>query len=286
MGDISLAALHESVGTMTHLLRPSALAFDAIAPAFDTRFGSWRSVAAQRRAVRAALLQVFPASGHILELGGGTGEDAAFLAERGFDVLLTDPSPAMVALAKAKLGPLAAQAEIAAGEDLEDFASSYLFAGGTLFDGAFSNFAPLNCVADLGPVARGLARMLKPGAPAMLVIFGTFCPGEMVTEVLRGRPHLALRRCRSGAAPARLAKREFQIIYHRRAAFLRAFSPWFALEKCLGIGVTVPPSAAEPWISSQPRLLAAMEALDRLLGRPLSMLGDHVLYQFRRTTAQ
>ena len=286
MGDTSLAALHESVGTMTNSLRPSALAFDAIAPAFDIRFGSWHSVAAQRRAVRAALLQAFPAGGHILELGGGTGEDAAFLAERGFDILLTDPSPAMVALAKAKLGPLGAQAEIAAGEDLEDFASNYLSAGGTLFDGAFSNFAPLNCVADLGQVARGLARVLKPGAPAMLVIFGTFCPGEMMTEALRGRPHLALRRCKRGAAPARLAKREFQIVYHRRAALLRDFSPWFVLEKRLGIGITVPPSAAEPWISDQPRLLAAMEALDRLLGRPLAMLGDHVLYQFRRTTAQ
>jgi hypothetical protein len=86
--------------------------------------------------------------------------------------------------------------------------------------------------------------------------------------------------------PASLSKREFQIVYHRRAALLRTFAPWFALEKRLGIGITVPPSAAEPWISSQPRLLAAMEALDRLLGRPLAMMGDHVLYQFRRTTAQ
>jgi hypothetical protein len=63
----------------------------------------------------------------------------------------------------------------------------------------------------------------------------------------------------------------------------RAFAPWFALEKRLGIGVTVPPSAAEPWISQQPRLLAAMEMLDRGLAGPLAMLGDHVLYQFRRT---
>jgi len=47
----------------------------------------------------------------------------------------------------------------------------------------------------------------------------------------------------------------------------------------------VPPSAAEPWISQQPRLLAAMEAVDRKLARPLAMLGDHVLYQFRRTTS-
>jgi len=266
-------------------LRPAALAFDAIAPAFDLRFGGWCSVAAQRRAVRSALLQVFPKGGHILELGGGTGDDAAFLTECGYRILLTDPAPAMVSLAKTKLSPFGAQAEIVAGEEMEDFAARHLSAGGALFDGAFSNFAPLNCVADLRPVARGLARLLKPGSAAMLVVFGTFCPGEMLTEVLRGRPHLALRRCKRGEMPARLANREFHIVYHRRAALLRTLAPWFVLEKRLGIGITVPPSAAEPWISRQPRLLAAMEAFDRLLASPLAFLGDHVLYQFRRTSA-
>jgi SAM-dependent methyltransferase len=285
MGVISLAAVYESAYTVTPPLRPAALAFDAVAPTFDSRFGTWHSVAAQRRAVRTALLRVFPAGGHILELGGGTGEDATFLAERGFDMLLTDPSPAMVALAKAKLAPLGARAEIAAGEEMENFAANHLSTGRLLFDGAFSNFAPLNCITDLRPVARGLARLLKPDAPAMLVLFGTFCPGEMVVEVLRGRSHLALRRCKPGEAPARLSKCEFSIVYHRRAAMRRAFAPWFVLEKRLGIGVTVPPSAAEPWISQQPHLLAAMEVLDRSLARPLAMLGDHVLYQFRRTTA-
>ena len=39
-------------------LRPSAIAFDAVAPTFDSRFGAWQSVAAQRRAVRAELLRV------------------------------------------------------------------------------------------------------------------------------------------------------------------------------------------------------------------------------------
>ena len=79
-------------------LSPAAFAFDAIAPIFDDRFGGWASVAAQRRAVRAALLQQFPPMGHVLEVGGGTGEDAVFLAGRGFNVLLTDASPAMADL--------------------------------------------------------------------------------------------------------------------------------------------------------------------------------------------
>jgi len=270
---------------MTSALRPAAQAFDAIAPAFDQRFGAWFSVMAQRRAVRAALLQQFPESGHILELGGGTGEDASFLAGVGYEILLTDPSPTMVEFAKAKLSPLGSQAQVAAGEELEDFAARYLSEGGELFDGAFSNFAPLNCVVDLAPVARGLAKLLKPGAPAMLVLFGTFCPGEMLTEVLHNRPSQALRRFKRGRIPARLSKREFSIVYHRHSALARTFAPWFVLEKRIGIGVTVPPSAAEPWISEHPRLLAAMEAIDRALSRPLAMLGDHVLYQFRRTAS-
>ena len=269
---------------MTPSLRPAAFAFDAIAPTFDSRFGAWRSVAAQRRAVRRALLQVFPAGGNILELGGGTGEDATFLAERGFNLLVTDPSPTMLAQAKPKLEPLGSRTAVVTGEELEEFASTYLSAGGPMFDGAFSNFAPLNCVTDLGPVACGLARLLKPGACAMLVLFGTFCPGEMVTEVLRGRPRQALRRYKRGAISARLSQREFDMVYHRSAELRRAFTPWFSLERRLGIGVTVPPSAAEPWISRQPRLLAAMESIDRHIAGPLAALGDHVLYQLRRTS--
>jgi len=266
-------------------MRPAALAFDAVAPIFDSRFGAWHSVTAQRNAVRAALLQQFPWGGRILELGGGTGEDASFLAEHGNTVLLTDPSPTMVAIASQKLAPLGSKADVVAGEDLEEFAQSYRSSQKPLFDGAFSNFAPLNCVTDLRSVARGLASLLKPGAPAMLVLFGTCCPAEMIVETLRGRPDQALRRLKHGTVPARLAKREFQVIYHRRSDLVRAFTPWFELEQRIGIGVTVPPSSAEPWISNYPRLLAAMEATDRVLSRPLAALGDHVLYQFRRTRA-
>jgi SAM-dependent methyltransferase len=265
------------------VVAPAALAFDAIAPQFDQRFGSWASVAVQRRAVRAALLREFPPGGKILELGGGTGEDAAFLTAMGFQVLLTDPSPAMVSVAHSKLVSPESSAEILAAEDMEEFADRKLASGAPLFDGAFSNFAPLNCVVDLNPVARGLATLLKPGAPAILVVFGVFCPGEMATELLRGRPRNAFRRFQRGQMAARLAGHDFHVVYHRRSDLLRAFAPWFELERRLGIGVAVPPSAAEPWITHHPRLLAAMQSIDRVASRPLAYFGDHVLYQFRRT---
>jgi ubiquinone/menaquinone biosynthesis C-methylase UbiE len=267
-------------------LGPAAMAFDAVATGFDTRFGTWASVAAQRRAVRAELLREFPPGGRILELGGGTGEDAAFLASHGFQLVLTDPAPRMVAIAGAKLAPWGARAELAAADDLESLALRHGPAGEELFDGAFSNFAPLNCVADPSRVARGLSRLLKPDAAAMIVTFGTFCPGEMVAEIARGRPEQAFRRFRRGPVPARLGAREFTVFYHRRASLQRAFSPWFVLEKRIGIGVTVPPSAAEPWISEHLRLLGLMERFDAVAGGALAALGDHVLYVFRRTAAE
>lgn len=263
-------------------LRPAAFAFDAIAPVFDDRFGTWASVAAQRRAVRAALLQQFPPMGHVLEVGGGTGEDAVFLAERGFRVLLTDASPAMVDIARQKLTPLGSYAQIVAGEEIERFAEERRLAGESLLDGAFSNFAPLNCVQDIRSVAKGLASLLKPGAVAMLVLFGTCCPTEILVETLRGRPQNVLRRFRRGAAPARLAKRNFEVFYHRASDLRSAFTPWFELEGKIGIGIAVPPSAAEPWISGHPRLLAHLEGFDRSMAHSLAPFGDHVLYQFRR----
>ena len=279
-----MAPPQESERVLIAPLQPAAAAFEAIAPSFDSRFGAWRSVAAQRRAVRSVLLREFPTGGSIFEIGGGTGEDAAFLAAHGYRIYMTDPSPAMVSIAGSKLVPLECHTAIVAAEELDEFAARYLSAGGAPFDGAYSNFAALNCVEDLRPVARALARLLRPGARAMLVLFGCLCPCEMLAETLRRRPERAMRRLRSGAVPAHLAGHQFSVVYHRRAQLERAFTPWFSLEKRFGIGITVPPSAAEPWISQHPRLLNFMEHLDRVICGSLALLGDHVLYQFRRTT--
>lgn len=261
---------------MTADLSPAALAFDSIADGFDARFTPWLSVAAQRRAVRQALLATFAPRSRLLELGGGTGDDALWMAGRGHEVLMTDPSPRMVAIASAKFaGNPRLAASVAPAEDLAAIHGS--------FDGAWSTFAGLNCVSDLAPVGRGLARLLAPGASAMLVLFGTACPGEILVEAVRRRPRNMFRRASRGAVAARLNGHDFAVVYHRRRAIAAALAPWFTPAGRRGIGVFVPPSAAEPWISRQPHFLAMLEALDDVVGRPLAILGDHILYRFVRT---
>jgi len=249
----------------------AALAFDAIADRFDERFGEWASVAAQRRAVYAMLQRAFPVGSRVLEIGGGTGIDAAWLTARGRNVFLTDASPAMVRVAKERLGRRTA---VLPAEQVGELSVG-------LFDGAFSNFAALNCVLDLPAVAKGLAKQVRPGGQVMLVLFGGFAPGECIVQLARRDWRSAIRRFRH-EAPARLGGRHFTVRYHRPWEITSAMRPWFRLVRRRGIGIFVPPSAAEPWISRHPRLLGALEAIDRVVSAPLAALGDHVLYQFER----
>ncbi|MFL5618160.1 MAG: class I SAM-dependent methyltransferase [Gemmatimonadaceae bacterium] len=266
-------------------LSPALQAFDAVAARFDTRFGGWRSVAAQRREVRALLGRAFPRGTRVLEIGGGTGEDARWLAARGREVLLTDGAPSMVRIAREKLrsqrGP---EPRVVSAEGLGELADERELAGVAPFDGAFSNFAALNCVDRMDAVATGLARLLRPGAPALLVLFGTLCPGELVVQLVRGDAGAATRRRERGPVTARLGGRDFTVRYHRAAELQRVMSPWFRLRRRVGIGVFVPPSAAEPWISEHPALVRTLEAMDRVASRALAPLGDHVLYWFERTS--
>ena len=232
-------------------LSPAARAFDGIASSFDERFGQWQSVAAQRRAVRAELAHAFKPGSRVLEIGGGTGEDAMWLRNAGCDVVLTDVSPAMVREAQAKFaGTRGLSALVAGAEDLRKIEPG--------FDGAFSNFAALNCLESLEPFAQGLSRLVKPGGSALLVLFGTFCPGEWVVEGLRGRPQNMFRRMSRRPAGAKLGGECFAVRYFGSREVKAAMAPWFDYAGRRGIGVFVPPSAAEPWISRHPRLLGAL----------------------------
>jgi SAM-dependent methyltransferase len=266
---------------MSAMSLPSAAsAFDAIAERFDARYGGWQSVLAQRRVVRAALVRAFPPGAKLLEIGGGTGEDAAWLAGQGRQVLLTDVSPAMVRIATEKLRSLGLPTPLVASADMLETIASDVPAP---LDGAFSNFAALNCVTDLAPVGRGLAPLVRPGGKVLLVIFGVCPPGEWVVQLLRGDPRAAFRRASRGVVVARMGGREFPVRYHRGRDVVRAMAPAFRLTRRVGIGIFVPPSAAEPWISGHPAILQALERLDRIVSRPLAIFGDHVLYEFERT---
>jgi ubiquinone/menaquinone biosynthesis C-methylase UbiE len=260
-----------------------AAPFDAVAECYDEAFTLSGIGRAQRRAVRNELAGTFQAGDRALEIGCGTGVDACFLAERGVRVVATDSSSQMVAVTARRvqqegLGKLVHPIVLRA-ENLSSVGAN------PLFDGVFSNFGALNCVDDLPAFADSLARLLKPGASALLCWMGPYCAWEMLWYLAEGNTKKAFRRLKSGGVTARIAEAAFvRVRYPSVKELKRAFAPDFRLKSVKGIGVAVPPSYVEPWARRHPHLLQMCERADIAFSRipGLRMLADHVLVRLER----
>jgi ubiquinone/menaquinone biosynthesis C-methylase UbiE len=260
--------------------------FDAVAIRYDETFTASKIGQAQRRSVWSELAKAFGPGDRILEIGCGTGVDACFLAERGVRVLACDSSSEMIAVAARRIQenghqkliqPLLLRAE--------DIAS---LPAGELFDGAFSNFGALNCVADLRQMASDLARRLSPGSLALLCWMGSCCLWEMIWYLAQGNREKAFRRWKRNGTTARIAEGVFVHVNYPGVRLLaRTFAPEFRLTSFKGIGVAVPPSYLEPWTRRHPRWFQLFERADSCIARGpgIRALADHVLVRFERTRA-
>jgi ubiquinone/menaquinone biosynthesis C-methylase UbiE len=267
----------------TQQLQGVAAPFDAVADRYDETFSSSTIGRAQRGAVWRQLEKTFRSGDHILEIGCGTGVDACFLAERGVTVLACDSSPQMIDAAARRVRQNGLQAlvktRVLRGEDISTLPPD------DLFDGAFSNFGALNCVDDVERVAHSLARVLKPGATAVLCWMGPRCVWEMIWYLAHADKDKAFRRFKPEGVNARIADGAFIQVHYPSVRFLaRRFAPEFRLKGARGIGVVVPPSYVEPWAGRHPRLLQVCEQVDSWLGGcpGVRLLGDHVLVRLQR----
>ena len=260
--------------------------FDAVAVRYDETFTTSKIGQIQRRAVWSELAKAFGPGERILEIGCGTGVDACFLAGRGVRVLACDSSSEMIAVAARRIQESGHQKlvepRLLRAEDIATLPAS------ELFDGAFSNFGALNCVADLRPLACDLARRLRPGSLALLCWMGSSCLWEMIWYLAQGDPGKAFRRWNRNGTTARIAEGVFVQVYYPAVKLLaRTFAPEFRLISFKGIGVAVPPSYLEPWVRRHPRWLQLFERADSCLGRGpgIRAHADHVLLHFERTSA-
>ncbi len=255
------------------------LAFDAAAGDYDATFSSSLIGTAMRRAVWRRSDACFAPGDRVLDLGCGTGEDAVHLARRGIRVTATDRSAAMVEVARRKVADagLGAMVDVkqAAIEDLEE-----MIGCGSPFDGAWSNFGALNCVADLPAVARALGNVLRPGATAVLCVMGPLVPWEWAWFLARGRPREAFRRLRRGG----VLWRGLEVRYPGIRALRRTFAPAFRLRRVAAVGALLPPSYAESWAVRHPRAVARLDRWERRFETtpPLPWLADHYLAEFDR----
>jgi hypothetical protein len=156
----------------------------------------------------------------------------------------------------------------------------------TMFDGAFSNFSGLNCVANLKRTVDDLATLLPPNAPLLICLSTRFCLWEMLWFIFHGNFRKAFRRF-SGHTTAKVGEYSTDVYYPTLRQLKKIFSPSFTLRSCVGVGVAVPPSYVETWIRRHPKTLPLLRAIDKVIsGLPwFRVLGDHMLLHFERAKA-
>jgi SAM-dependent methyltransferase len=129
-----------------------------------------------------------PESGRVLDAGGGAGRYAVWLAERGHDVTLVDPSEGQRDVARRKVSErgLGDQVTVESGDvrdlDFEDGA----------FDATCCLGGPLSHVLDAderAAAARELRRVTAPGGPVFVSVMGRL--NWLVLYLVSGTEHLA-----------------------------------------------------------------------------------------------
>ena len=267
----------------------TAAGFDRAAERYDAQEVGNRILERMRAEQWRWLERTFPPGSRLIELGSGTGVEAARLARCGRRVALVDVAESMLTAAAARVreanpSALLGQHLIPAarvGELLPVY-------GQGSFDGAYSSFGPLNCEPDLRSTARGLARLVKPGGLLVFSVMPKACLGEIAWFGLHGDLRNATRRMRGPIMARALAGDELLVktFYYNPSELSRLFSPWFRRARTKAFPLLWPPPYLAHLPRRFPRVFAVLGWLDTWLSDSfprLAVFGDHFLIELERT---
>jgi ubiquinone/menaquinone biosynthesis C-methylase UbiE len=263
-------------------LRATRDAFDSVAADYDGPRGNNALIQEMREEMWRWLDSTFAPGSELLDLGCGTGLDAVRMARAGCRVIATDWSAQMVRRTNERAieEQLTARvvALVAGAHDLNRLE------GHGIYDGAYSNLGPLNCVPDLGAMSRELFRLLKPGGRLVFTVIGRICPWE-IAHYLRRRNWSRLRiRYARGFVPVGMNNHTVWTQYYAPREFYRAFQREFALMHVRALCLFAPPPYLS-WVRDRhPRWHERLWRLDRALAAwpVLRGVGDHFLIVMRR----
>lgn len=254
--------------------------FDREADGYDDRFTS-HPIGRRYREIVWRNVELLPnASRRLLDIGAGTGADAAHFAELGYAVTALEPSSAMLTAARART----------TAQPFETIASDLLGwePDGRQWPVVLSNFGALNCIAPDARMAERLASLVEPGGYLAAVVMGRFCLWETAYFALHADAR-AFRRWRGrtvSTVSTVSTVNEPRLYYPSAATLLATLAPWFgSTGPATGIGVMEPPSYAFHLHDRWPRLFDAFARVDAAVAGiwPFNRIADHYLLILQRT---
>jgi len=253
------------------------MTFDALAPTYDADFSERPTARLLRGLVHDRLRPNLNSGVSVLEIGCGTGIDAAFMADLGAHVTATDISDGMLARAR-----LHSAENITFGLlDVNDLPP-------TGFTGAYSlvlaDFGALNACRDVEALAMWLSTRVKPDGVVCMAVMSRFCLWETLWNALHFKPKQATRRWRGQAVFTPSQGQPMTVVYPSIGRLERAFAPWFKVAHRRGLGIALPPSEMFGVVESRPWLSARLTRLEGVLWQWGwgARLADHVWWEMVR----
>ncbi|MBX2817434.1 MAG: class I SAM-dependent methyltransferase [Saprospiraceae bacterium] len=248
--------------------------FDEVALAYDQTWTQGWNGRGQRRRVWEYLSKL-GTDLRVLEVACGTGEDALFMSELGWEVHATDSSERMIEQAKKKC----ASAKSVIFDRLDLMALDRTDISGK-FDLVFSNFGGLNCLSarQLHDFKLFASEQLSPTGSLIFVLMPRRALLERWYNLLKRRPNS---RVSEGVARVRLVDNEVETFYFDPDFIIQQFSD-FQVQDVRALGF-VPSYFSDP-NSRKASLDPLWRGLDFLM-RTLQVgpsRADHYLIHLKR----
>ena len=257
-------------------------AFDSVAADYHRSNVDNPLLSDMRRRMIAVVRRHVPAGSRILDLGCGPGTDAETLARHGYWVVAIDGAPRMVDEARRRIAAAGVVDRVAVHhlgiEELDALPADCV-------DAVYSDFGPLNCVADLHGAAHLIARRLRAGGVLIASVIGRFCPWEIALYTVRGDHRRARIRFSRERVPVPLNGHTVWTRYYIPREFARAFhGSGFRQISVQALALFAPPPFMQAFAERHPALVRGLQRIDAAAGSwpLLRQAGDHFLIVLRK----
>jgi SAM-dependent methyltransferase len=153
------------------LVCSNILYYDAIAAEYDQILNDDKKNLLIREAVAKKFIKTVR-EGYVLDFGGGTGRDFAWLIPQKYHIVFCEPSRAMRLIAMERTRTEFPEARIhffeEAQADFRNWIHSFPF--GQKMDAVLANFAVFNCIPDINVLFEKLALAVKQGGHIIALV--------------------------------------------------------------------------------------------------------------------
>lgn len=262
----------------------TAEAFNNAAKGYDHDFTFSSVGIEQRKRVLHYYKKYLPPSpSAILELNCGTGEDAMFLASKGYSITSTDVSEKMIEIAERKK----AGSEIVSPDfKVLDMVEISTIIGENNYQSVVSNFGGVNCIDpnEINDMSKNLATGLSKGNKVILVVMGTGCLWDKLYYFFKKGYKVAKSRRRNSPIEVPVENQLVKTWFYKPSELVNLFKSDFDKIHLHPIGLFIPPSYLNNWFKNKKFILSVLVLLEKFFSYAgfMANRADHYILVLQR----